>query len=114
MASLIRAWLHRPVSVDMEARPDAIVPATAMLGLGKVSRNGRVLLLPAARLSETRRGGQIVLPGFGEQECMSLRVPALPLELYDLGASRGETRGTPMRYFITLRQIQDILYPLRI
>ena len=50
------------------------------------------LYLPPAHFSVEGESGQMVMPGLGDGNS-SGRIPALPVELYDLGVKAGEARG---------------------
>ena len=140
LAPLIRAWQTGPVEVlpvrdaDGNLRPDTIMPRIAMRESG--AKTDRLYLQPAHVVVD-EQSRQIALPGFGEGNATS-RIPALPVELYDLGVKAGEARGghggapiparmlvrlaaapsTSVRhserfvtYKITLRDLRDALYP---
>ncbi len=140
LAPLISAWHTGPVEVlpvrdpDGNLRGDTIAPRIAMRESG--NRTDR-LYLPPAHITVDGESGQIVMPGLREGNA-SVRMPVLPINLYDLGvqagASRGGSGGAPIparmlvklaaapstsvrhgerfvTYNITLRDIRDALYP---
>lgn len=138
---LIKAWQSGPVEVlavrdaDGKLRGDTIAPRIAMRERSD-SRTDR-LYLPPAHIEVDTVGDQITLPGLGDGHKAG-RIPVLPLELYDLGVTAGESRGglggapIPARmlvklaaapstlvrhserfvtYKITLRDLRDALWP---
>ncbi len=140
LAPLIHAWHSGPAEVqpvrDAEGnlRGDTIAPRIAMRDGGGMTDR---LYLPPAHFSVEGEPGQMVMPGMGDGNS-SGRIPALPVELYDLGVKAGEGRGghggapiparmlvrlaaapsTSVRhgsrfvtYKITLRDLRDALYP---
>ena len=56
--------------------------------------NGRAdrLYLPPAHIGIDSDGAQVALPGFDDGRTTG-RIPALPVNLYDLGVEAGEARG---------------------
>ena len=140
LAPLIHAWHSGPAEVqpvrdaDGNLRGDTIAPRIAMRDGGGMTDR---LYLPPAHFSVEGESGQMVMPGMGDGNS-SGRIPALPVELYDLGVKAGEARGghggapiparmlvrlaaapsTSVRhgsrfvtYKITLRDLRDALYP---
>ena len=139
LAPLIHAWHSRPVEVlpvrdaNGDLRGDTIVPRLAMRENG--TKADRLYLTPA-HIGDG--DSQIPLLGLADPTSTS-RIPALPVNLYDLGVRAGEHRGggrgaapiparmlvklaaapsTPVRhgerfvtYTITLRDIRDAMYP---
>ena len=96
LAPLIHAWHSGPSEVlpvrnaDGHLRGDTIVPRVAMRESGNSGTDR--LYLPPAHINLDADGSQIVLPGFAEGNGTG-RIPALPVELYDLGLKAGESRG---------------------
>ena len=95
LAPLIHAWHTGPVEVlpvreaDGNLRPDTIMPRIAMRESG--AKTDRLYLSPA-HVAVDEQSRQIALLGFGDGNARS-RIPALPLELYDLGVKAGTSRG---------------------
>ena len=141
LAPLIAAWQSGPLEVqavrdpDGSLRADAILPRLAMRR-DMNSGTDRLYLKPAY-ISPDSEGTAIALPGFEDGRVRG-RIPALPVNLYDLGVEAGEARGgrgaapIPARmlvklaaapsafvrhgerfvsYRITLRDLRDALYP---
>ena len=141
LAPLISAWQSGPTEVQPvrdangNLRADTIAPRIAMreTGNAKIDR----LYLAPAHLGADRDGSQVALPGFTDNH-PEIRIPVLPVNLYDLGVEAGERRGgrgeapIPARmlvklaaapsafvrhgerfvtYQITLRDLRDALYP---
>ena len=140
LAPLIHAWHTGPLEVlpvrdaDGHLRGDTIMPRISMRESGaKTDR----LYLPPAHVVVDEQSNQIAFPGFGDGNSTS-RIPALPVELYDLGVKAGTSRGgyggapiparmlvklaaapsTSVRhgerfvtYKITLGDLRDALYP---
>ena len=141
LAPLISAWQSGPTEVQPvrdangNLRADTIAPRIAMreTGNAKIDR----LYLAPAHLGADRDGSQVALPGFTDNR-PEIRIPVLPVNLYDLGVEAGERRGgrgeapIPARmlvklaaapsafvrhgerfvtYQITLRDLRDALYP---
>ena len=96
LVPLIHAWHSGPAEVQPvrdangKLRGDTIMPRHAM----RESCNSGTdrLYLPPAHFNLDADGTQIVLPGFSEGNGTG-RIPALPIELYDLGLKAGESRG---------------------
>ena len=141
LAPLIAAWQSGPLEVqavrdiDGNLRGDTIAPRIAMRDSGNAKAD-RLYLTPAHIATDTE-GTMIALPGF-EDGRHTRRIPALPVNLYDLGVTAGEARGgrgaapiaarmlvklaaapsTSVRhgerfvaYKITLRDLRSALYP---
>ena len=141
LAPLIAAWQSGPLEVQAVRdvtgglRGDTIAPRIAMRE-GANLRTDRLYLSPA-HIATDSEGQQVVLPGFKDAHTTG-RIPALPVNLYDLGVTAGEARGgrgaapIPARmlvkltaapsafvrhgerfvtYQITLRDLRDALYP---
>ena len=141
LAPLVSAWQSGPKEVsavrdaDGALRGDTIAPRIAMRDSGN-SKTDRLYLTPA-HISSDSEGKQVALPGLKIGHTTS-RIPALPVNLYDLGVSVGKARGgrgaapIPARmlvkltaapsavvrhgeafvtYKITLRDLRDALYP---
>ena len=141
LAPLISAWQSGPTEVQPvrdangNLRADTIAPRIAMreTGNAKIDR----LYLAPAHLGADRDGSQVALPGFTDNR-PEIRIPVLPVNLYDLGVEAGERRGgrgeapIPARmlvklaaapsafvrhgerfvtYQITLRDLREALYP---
>ena len=140
LAPLIKAWQSGPAEVlpvrdaNGDLRGDTIVPRVVMRESGSTS--DRLYLTPA-HIAIENDGRPVALPGF-EADRLSGRIPVLPVNLYDLGVTAGESRGgrgaapIPARmlvklaaapstvvrhgerfvtYKITLRDLRDALYP---
>ena len=96
LAPLIHAWHSGPSEVlpvrdaNGHLRGDTIMPRISMRKGGN-SGTDRLYLTPA-HFNLDAEGTQIVLPGFAEGNGTG-RIPALPVELYDLGLKAGESRG---------------------
>jgi len=96
LAPLIQAWHSGPSEVlpvrdaNGHLRGDTIMPRISMREGGN-SGTDRLYLTPA-HFNLDAEGTQIVLPGFAEGNGTG-RIPALPVELYDLGLKAGESRG---------------------
>ena len=141
LAPLITAWQSGPLEVqavrstDGNLRADTIAPRIAMRDSGNPKAD-RLYLTPA-HIGTDADGALIPLPGFEDGRTRG-RIPALPVNLYDLGVNAGEARGgrgaapiaarmlvklaaAPsafvrhssrfLSYEITLRDLRDALYP---
>ena len=141
LAPLIAAWQSGPLEVQAVRdvtgglRGDTIAPRIAMRE-GTNLKTDRLYLSPA-HIAIDGEGQQAVLPGFKDANTTN-RIPALPVNLYDLGVTAGEARGgrgaapIPARmlvkmaaapsafvrhgerfvtYQVTLRDLRDALYP---
>ena len=141
LAPLISAWQSGPMEVqavrdaDGSLRPDAILPRLAMRR--ELNSGTDKLYLAPAYIGSDTEGVPVALPGFEDGRTRG-RIPALPINLYDLGVEAGEARGgrgaapIPARmlvklaaapsafvrhgkrfvsYRITLRDLRDALYP---
>ena len=141
LAPIIHAWQNGPAAVKAvrtetgALRGDTILPRIAMRD--ERSEKADRLYLSPAHIGSDGNGGQMALPGFFPG-CDRLRIPALPLDLYDLGVRAGERQGgrggapIPARllvklaaapstsarhserfvtYDITLRDLRDALWP---
>ena len=139
LAPLIHAWHSRPADVkavrdaDGNLRGDTIMPRISMRENG--GKADRLYLTPAHIGADG--DSQTPLLGFSDPRSTS-RIPALPVNLYDLGVKAGESRGgsgaapiparmlvklaaapsTSVRhgerfvtYDVTLRDLRDALYP---
>ena len=85
----VRAWLAAQAQTDPNQRPDRILPARLGMVVPTHPHAGNGLFMPATRADGN---GQLILPGFANDISTG---PALPHELYELGAGRG-TRYTPL------------------
>ena len=141
LAPLINAWQSGPLEVqavrdaDGNLRADSIMPRVAMRR--DLNSGTDKLYLTPAYIGSDSEGIPIALPGFEDSRSPG-RIPALPVNLYDLGVEAGEARGgrgaapIPARmlvklaaapsafvrhgerfvsYKITLRDLRDALYP---
>ena len=141
LAPLIAAWQSGPLEVqavrdpDGNLRADVILPRLAMRR--EMNSGTDKLYLTPAYIGPDSEGMPIALPGFEDSRSPG-RIPALPVNLYDLGVEAGEARGgrgaapIPARmlvklaaapsafvrhgerfvsYRITLRDLRDALYP---
>ncbi len=141
LAPLISAWQSGPLEVqavrdaDGNLRADSIMPRLAMRR--DLNSGTDKLYLTPAYIGSDSEGMPIALPGFEDSRSPG-RIPALPVNLYDLGVEAGEARGgrgaapIPARmlvklaaapsafvrhgerfvsYKITLRDLRDALYP---
>ena len=141
LAPLIAAWQSGPLEVlavrdiDGNLRGDTIAPRIAMRDSGNAKAD-RLYLTPAHIVTDAE-GAMVAFPGF-EDGRNTGRIPALPVNLYDLGVTAGEARGgrgaapiaarmlvklaaapsTSVRhgerfvaYQITLRDLRNALYP---
>ena len=141
LTPLIAAWQFGPIEVqavrdaDGNLRGDAIIPRMAMRK--ELNSGTDRLYLKPAYMGTDAEGTLVALPGFENGRTIG-RIPALPVNLYDLGVTAGEARGgrgaapIPARmlvklaaapsasvrhgerfvsYRITLRDLRDALYP---
>ena len=105
LAPMIEGWLRRPVDVEVNRRPDRILPSRlAMVRLG--DRRASKLFSPAAHLG-IRNGEQQIMPGFES----NIEGPALPLALYELGDPNPH-RGGGRSAALALRTfVESVLSP---
>ena len=91
---IVAAWQNRPREIEANDRPDPIFPGPMVIVKPNDSRAGR-FFSPAPNGPTTNKGGATYFPGFAPSEEHSGPItPALPVQLYDLGAG---TKNKPER-----------------
>ena len=99
LAPMIEGWLRRPVDVEVNRRPDRILPSRLAM-VRPSDRRASKLFSPAAHVGQVN-GRQKVMPGFDTD----MAGPALPLALYELGDPNphrggGRSAALAMRTFV--------------
>ena len=93
LAPLVDAWQRRPVVVDADLRPRAILPEPLRAARREHGDQLPLGLDLAGPLGSLRRAEQTILPFEELAPAPSAVVPVLPLALYDLAGGAMQTRG---------------------
>ena len=86
LVPIVEAWQNRPREIEANDRPDPIFPSPIVIVKPDDSRAAR-FYSPAPNVRSVNNGGAMYFPGFAPGEEHSGPItPALPVQLYDLGA----------------------------